>query len=205
MTTRERILKEALNLFSEKGYSDVYVGEIAEAVGIKAPSLYKHFRGKREIFDSCVHEFYARMTRVRNELQLPDTPRSDASYQTANADQIVDYTVGLFMFYLRDDIASGIRKMLLTGRYRDPELNRMYEELFITGAVEHETAIFTELINAGVIRKEDPRIVALRFYTPIYYLLQKYDTQPDRDEDAKKELTSLILEFCETYKGDGKS
>lgn len=204
MTTREKILKEALNLFSKKGYSDVYVGEIAEAVGVKAPSLYKHFSGKQEIFDSCVREFYTRMTRVRNELQLPDTPRSGGSYQTAGANQIVDYTVGLFMFYLRDDIASGVRKMLLTGRYRDPELNRMYEELFITGAVEHETAIFTELINAGVIKKEDPQIIALHFYTPVYYLLQKYDTQPDRDEDAKKELTSMILEFCETYKGDGK-
>lgn len=42
MTTKERILKESLTLFSEKGYSDVSVGEIAGAVGIKAPSLYKH-------------------------------------------------------------------------------------------------------------------------------------------------------------------
>ena len=47
MTTRERILKEALNLFSEKGYSDVYIGEIAEAVGIKAPSLMRSVYPKR--------------------------------------------------------------------------------------------------------------------------------------------------------------
>ena len=44
MSTKERILNEALRLFSEKGYSDVYVSDIAEAVGIKAPSLYKHYK-----------------------------------------------------------------------------------------------------------------------------------------------------------------
>lgn len=46
MTTKEKILKEALNLFAEKGYNAVYVGEIADAVGIKAPSLYKHYKSK---------------------------------------------------------------------------------------------------------------------------------------------------------------
>lgn len=37
MSTGERIVYEALVLFSKKGYSDVYVAEIASAVGIKAP------------------------------------------------------------------------------------------------------------------------------------------------------------------------
>ncbi|MCI6007618.1 MAG: TetR family transcriptional regulator, partial [Ruminococcus sp.] len=39
MNTKQKILNEALTLFSEKGYSSVYVGDIADAVGIKAPSL----------------------------------------------------------------------------------------------------------------------------------------------------------------------
>ena len=43
MDTKSRILDEALTLFSEKGYANVFVSEIAERVGIKAPSLYKHY------------------------------------------------------------------------------------------------------------------------------------------------------------------
>ena len=46
MTTKEKILNVSLILFSEKGYSDVFVGDIAAAVVIKALSLYKHFKGK---------------------------------------------------------------------------------------------------------------------------------------------------------------
>ena len=58
MDTKEKILKEALTLFSGKGYSAVYVGDIADAVGIKAPSLYKHYKSKQAIFDSCVEVFF---------------------------------------------------------------------------------------------------------------------------------------------------
>ena len=36
MTTKQKILNESLTLFAEKGYSAVYVGDIANAVGIKA-------------------------------------------------------------------------------------------------------------------------------------------------------------------------
>ena len=50
--TRERILDAALDLMSERGYGAVSVRDLADAVGIKGASLYKHFAGKREAFDA---------------------------------------------------------------------------------------------------------------------------------------------------------
>ena len=47
MKTKEKILQEALRLFSTKDYAATGVEEIAAAVGIKAASLYKHYRNKR--------------------------------------------------------------------------------------------------------------------------------------------------------------
>ncbi|MBQ0088352.1 MAG: TetR/AcrR family transcriptional regulator, partial [Prevotellaceae bacterium] len=41
---KRKNIERVTTLFSEKGYSDVSVGEIAGAVGIKAPSLYKHYK-----------------------------------------------------------------------------------------------------------------------------------------------------------------
>ena len=52
--TKQKILDKALELFSAQGYDAVSVGEIAKAVGIKAPSLYNHFSSKRAIFDAIV-------------------------------------------------------------------------------------------------------------------------------------------------------
>lgn len=205
MTTNRKILEEALTLFAEKGYGAVYVGDIAKAVGIKAPSLYKHYRSKQDIFDSCVEVFSERMEQVRNELRLPDTPRAEVSYQTVTTEKLTDFATALFLFYLKDEVAAKFRKMLMIERYHNPELNRLFEELFINGAIDHEEKIFSDLIDAQIIKEEDPHILALRFYSPIFYLLQKYDMRPDEEENAKQELASMVQEFCRTYKEEGEN
>lgn len=199
MTTKQKILNEALTLFSEKGYSAVYVGDIADAVGIKAPSLYKHYKSKQAIFDSCVEVFSRRMEQVRNKLRLPYAPNAEINYQTASMETIIEIAINLFVFYLQDDVAAKFRRMLMIERYHNQELNELFENLFMDGAVGHEEKIFSDLIDAKIIKKENPHIIALRFYTPIFYLLQKYDMHPDMVEEAKQELTLMIQEFCNTY------
>lgn len=52
--TKQRILEKSLELFASKGYDAVSVGEIAKAVGVKAPSLYNHCASKQAIFDAIV-------------------------------------------------------------------------------------------------------------------------------------------------------
>ena len=199
MNTKQKILNEALTLFSEKGYSSVYVGDIADAVGIKAPSLYKHYKSKQEIFDSCVKVFSERMEDIRTGLRLPDIAKAGIDYQTVTTETLIEIANGLFMFYWQDDVAAKFRKMLMIERYHNPELNEPFEDLFINGAVRHEEKIFSDLIQAKIIKNENPHIIALRFYTPIFYLLQKYDMHPDMIAEANKELTLMVQEFCNTY------
>ena len=49
-TTTNRILDAAEQLFAEKGYAATSLGEVAERVGIKTPSLYNHFRNKEALY-----------------------------------------------------------------------------------------------------------------------------------------------------------
>lgn len=58
MTTKERITDEALTLFSRHGYNGTSVKSIANAVGIKDSSIYKHFKTKREIVDAIVEQIF---------------------------------------------------------------------------------------------------------------------------------------------------
>ena len=77
--TKQRILEKSLELFSAKGYDAVSVGEIAKAVGIKAPSLYNHFPSKQAIFDAIVESTAAHYEKdtgridihVQNKAGLP--------------------------------------------------------------------------------------------------------------------------------------
>ena len=201
MTTKQKILNEALTLFAEKGYSAVYVGEIADAVGIKTPSLYKHYKSKQDIFNSCVEVFAERMENIRNNMQLPGSKTASFSYETIAEEHLIEVANALFMFYLQDNVAAKFRKMLMIERYHNPEINRLFEDFFIIRAIDHEKEIFSKLIDAKVIKGENPHIIALRFYTPIFYLLQKYDMRPNEIEEAKHELTIVVQDFCKTYKG----
>lgn len=164
MTTKQKILNEALTLFSEKGYSAVYVGDIADAVGIKAPSLYKHYKSKQAIFNSCIEVFSERMEQIRNKLRLPDTSKAEINYQTASIETIIEIAINLFVFYLQDDVAAKFRKMLMIERCHNPELNELFENLFMDSAVRHEEKIFSDLINAKIIKEENPHITFCRLY-----------------------------------------
>ena len=54
--TRSRLLESALDVFSERSFADVTLGEIAERVGMTRGALYWHFKNKNDIFLKLVAE-----------------------------------------------------------------------------------------------------------------------------------------------------
>ena len=54
LTTKDKIIDEALKMFSYRGYDSVSIREIARAVGIKESSIYNHFKSKEEILTTIV-------------------------------------------------------------------------------------------------------------------------------------------------------
>ena len=49
MSTKEKIIQAATRLYADKGYKGMTMKAIADAVGIKAPSLYAFYENKKEI------------------------------------------------------------------------------------------------------------------------------------------------------------
>lgn len=52
--TKERILEEALKLFSQSGYMGTSMNDIAAELGVTKATLYKHYKSKQEILESIV-------------------------------------------------------------------------------------------------------------------------------------------------------
>ncbi|MBO4470969.1 MAG: TetR/AcrR family transcriptional regulator [Clostridia bacterium] len=55
-STEERIKKEAMKLFLERGYKDVSMQDICNATGLSKGGLYRHFSSKSEILLSLVED-----------------------------------------------------------------------------------------------------------------------------------------------------
>src|ERR1041384_363145 len=53
-STRRRILAEAASLFRRHGYRGTSTRQIAEAVGVKQPSLFHHFPNKQAILEELL-------------------------------------------------------------------------------------------------------------------------------------------------------
>ena len=115
MNTKKRILDEALTLFAEKGYANVFVAEIAGAVGIKAPSLYKHYKSKQDIFNAILDEMKQNYDRQSAMLNINGNNASDdaAFFSGIPEDQLVKTGMGLFLYFLHDDYVRKFRKMLV--------------------------------------------------------------------------------------------
>ena len=176
--TEEKILMTALRLFARDGYEAVSVRTIAEELGMTKGALYRHYKNKRDIFNSIVE----RMIRIDGERahahQMPaekyDT-MPDA-YENATVENIQKYTIEQFKFWTEDEFASHFRKMLTLEQYRNAEMAQLYSDCIVAGPVAYMEDLFRELVKKGVLKEEDPRQLATEFYAPFFLLVNMFDS-----------------------------
>ena len=66
-TTRERIVEEAMRLFSEHGYAGTSIAKIEAAAGLTpgAGGLYHHFKSKEAVLAAGIERHLARLQALR--------------------------------------------------------------------------------------------------------------------------------------------
>ncbi|MDF2512274.1 MAG: hypothetical protein K0S04_2140 [Herbinix sp.] len=194
INTKERILNEALSLFSVKGYDGVSMSDIAETVGIKAASIYKHYSGKEDIFNSIVKSFEERTESIFNPV-LDD----DSKYMNISLELLIGMIKQTFQIYASDPFLSKCRKLFMISSYGWPEIGDVYAKYFITIPMQYQAGLFAviQTKNASIVR--DTSIMAYHFYAPILILLQKYDYGTITLEEALKQIELLVTQFAEVY------
>lgn len=71
MNRKEEIVLITLELAAEKGLANVSMSMIADKIGIKKPSLYKHFASKEEIVEA-MYEYLRRQVKEKANIKLID-------------------------------------------------------------------------------------------------------------------------------------
>ncbi len=201
MNTKEKILDEALTLFSEKGYANVFVGDIAERVGIKAPSLYKHYKNKQAIFDAIIDEMNRRFEEQAKAMQINgnDAAKDAGIYKSMSEDRLLKLGREFFLYYLHDDYNRKFRKMLTIEQFHDKDLGKVYSKLYVDDPLSYQGMLFGFMVTAGVLKTDNVQVMTLHFYAPIYFMLTVCDRQPEREPEMLKLLDAHIIQFDRLY------
>lgn len=192
MSTKERILDEALMLFSENGYDGTSVEQIAEKVGIKAPSLYKHFKGKEDILNAIIDNAEARYEEsFGSEKRIGRLPESKEEFVRITMDRI--------SFTMHDPMIRKIRKFLVQEQFRSERLAAITTKHQLDGLLGMYTKIIGGMMDNDLFKKDDPVLLATEVTAPVVLWIAKADRQPQYEQEIMDSIEKHIRHFCDVY------
>ena len=194
--TKERIMAAALDMFSQNGYAGTNNRELTASLGLVKSGLYKHFKSKEEIWNSLLDKMIAYYDeRFGSPEHLPPVPDSLEGL-TAMTMQMVDFTI-------HDERIVMTRKMLAIEQFRDERAKALATKHFLTGLTDMFTHVFTGMMDKGLLRRDDPRMLAFAYTAPISALIHLCDREPEKTKDAIAQVEAFSRHFIKTY-GCGK-
>lgn len=198
--TKEKILMTALKLFARDGYEAVSVRTIAEELGMTKGALYRHYKNKRDIFDSIVERMIQTDAQRAREYHMPEEEydTKPEAYETTTLQSIQEYTIEQFRFWTEDDFASDFRKMLTLEQYRNTEMAELYSQCIAAGPVAYMEDLFRELTQKGILKEDDPRQLAVEYYAPLFLLVSMYD-KTGKNEDYVEILRNHTEHFMQSH------
>jgi len=194
--TKEKILFVALRLFAQNGYEAVSVSSIAGELGMTKGALYKHYKNKQDIFDSIVERVFQEDVVRAKKFEVPEETfeKTPSSFKNTSMEQLKNFIETKFRVWLEDELSCNFRKMLTLEQYRSPDMADLYKMCVCqVGYIED---LFCEMIEQGVLKKSDLKLLALEFFAPYHFLLNMamVDTSSDTEEAANL-LTAHIDQF----------
>ncbi len=185
LSTKDKILLESMKLFSIKGYEAVSVRMIAAEVGVRDSALYKHFKGKQEIFDTIVEQSKQRFYRQYEEVL----------FQKKESFDFVEMCLAMFRFQTGDEWIVRFRQMLIIEQFKNNDIAQIYKELFVDMPVENQKKIFEELIRKGIMKDKDPKVLSMELYAPFFM----YHTIGGNKEEQEACFRKHAQYFMENY------
>lgn len=190
--TKERILAAALDLFSQNGYAGTNIRELTASLGLVKSSMYKHFASKEEIWNSLLDEMIAYYDeRFGSPEHLPPAPDS--------LEGLVTMTMRMVDFTIHDENVIKTRKLLTIEQFRDERARALATKHFLTGIKDMFTSIFQSMMGKGLLRQDDPAMLAFAYTAPISSLIHLCDREPSKTREATIQIEAFSRHFVKVY------
>ena len=194
--TRERILAAALEMFSRNGYAGTNMRELMASLGLAKSSTYRHFESKEALWnallDGMIAYYDARFGSPERLPPVPDSPEA-----------LVELTMRMVDFTVHDERIVMTRKLLMIEQFRDERARRLATKHFLTGLTEMFARLFAGMMDRGLLRRDDPGMLALAYTAPISALIHLCDREPERAGEAMARVEAFCWHFIRVYGTSG--
>ncbi len=191
-STKNRILEEALAMFAANGYKGTNLRDLAAALGLSKSALYKHYTSKEAIWNAVLDEMEAYYSeRFGSPEKLPPVPKS--------CEELLAMTRQALAFTMHDSKVILSRHILLTEQFHDARARNLATRHFLTGTRDIYTEIFSAMIANGLLKKEDPSVLAFAYTAPISALVIQCDREPEKEAEIMREIEAFLQLFVRTY------
>ena len=182
-TTKEKILLTALKLFAQDGYEAVSISKISGELGMAKSALYKHYKNKRDIFDSIINRMDELDYERAREYNMPEGNMDEIikGYREISIDKIRIYTEVQFKHWTEEEFPSLFRRMLTLEQYRNQEMADLYQKYLVSGPIDYMTYLFAGITG----KKKEAKQLAIEFYGPIFLMYSLYDNKREEDDLAE--------------------
>ncbi len=201
MTTRDKIIFAALRSFLTIGVDQTSLSNIADAVNIKKPSIYYHFKSKEDLINQCTFNILDDLEhRIDLSFEQIDSPREqlEALYECMiefhknlslmvyeNHHQIVNLT----SFFQRASLESDQNKQRIDGYYHALQVKLI--SLLSNGQKQGiiKNAINKEIVSIDLIARIDGMITLSAIYEGANINTQRYGLYESVWDSLKAEHT----------------
>ena len=192
---KEEILIVALHLFARDGYEAVSVSQIAGELGMTKGALYRHYKSKRDIFDSIVKRMEQQDGEQASDYDMPEDEKESMpeEYEDVSLDDFVEYSKSMFEYWTEDDFASSFRKMLTIEQFRSEEMQNLYQQYLVSGPAEYVKDLFKNM------EIKNPEENADKFYANMFFYYSMYDGAADKAK-AKSQFEQMMGKIVEEMK-----
>ena len=190
--TKERILDAALEMFSQNGYAGTNIRELSASLGLVKSGVYKHFESKEAIWNALLDRMIAYYAEHFGSAEhLPSVPDS--------LEELTQMTMKMVNFTVQDERVIMTRKVLTLEQYRDQRACELATKHFLTGLTDMFTRIFAGMMDKGLLRRDDPQMLAFAYTAPISALIHLCDREPEKTEEAIRQIEAFSRHFIKIY------
>ena len=204
LTTREKILTCAANLFAEKGYTETSIRELAMAVGVKGSSLYNHFPSKNTILKQMLDDYYSYNTDVFKNKDisgiLRENPNTDGILRCLQLSFPAD----------RREYYQKVLFVILQEQLRNPVVRGYISEHFILRSEKNLKIILGVLVEMGILRQDTDHDYWAKLSSCLFYsfatrmMLGIGDNAPDFTGKSMAEMLRSTFDMMFEKHGTAK-